>query len=66
MMRQKYKYWIPTLGNKALVFSLLTKVPDNTLTIMYGLKQCNWFTYFLFKKTKINLLVKDKLRWRKH
>lgn len=64
-MKQKLKYWIPTLGKTPLVFSLITRVPANSLTIMYGLKECNWFTYFLFKKTKINLLVKDKFRWRK-
>lgn len=62
----KARYWISTLGVRPLVFQLYTTVPDNTVSIMFGVKECNWFTYFLFKRFRINLLAKDKLQWLRH
>ncbi len=59
-----YTYWINTKGKRIVLFTIPSNErPSPTFEIMYGMKQCNKFIYWLFKKTKINLLAKDKFQW---
>lgn len=60
---QRRRYWINTSGKKRIFFSLVTRVPDEIVSMMYELKECSWFVYILFRITKINLLAKDKFAW---
>jgi putative SOS response-associated peptidase YedK len=62
----KRKYWISTEGKRPFVFALLTQEPSDFITKTYLVKSCNYFTYWLFKNFKINLLAKDKFAWLKH
>lgn len=58
-------YWINTKGTKRVFFEIkdMDVEPVGDFKMMYGMKQCNRFTYWLFKKTKINLLAEDKFAW---
>lgn len=57
-------YWINTLGRGRIFMTLHgTEEPTFQMAAMYGVKKCNRLTFWLFKKTKINLLAKDKFAW---
>lgn len=64
-MTQKIRYWISTEGKDRICIETDEPgvTPSNTITLMYGMKECNAFVYHLFRKTRINLLAKDKLAW---
>jgi hypothetical protein len=60
-------YWISTTGKKRLCWNIPSNErPAEPFYSMYSMKPCNRFTYWLFKKTKINLIAKDKFAWLNH
>jgi len=64
-MKAKTIYWINTLGTQRVNFVVnnFDFIPPAGLVAMYGVKKCNWITYYLFIKTKVNLLAEDKFKW---
>lgn len=67
MPKQKYNYWINTVGKQAILMTLKEgNFPSSGFRLMYSMVECNGFVYWLFKKTKINLKAKDKFAWRRN
>lgn len=59
----KRRYWINTEGRQIRLISLLTYEPRREQILMYGLKECNWLTHWIFCNLKINLKAKDIFKW---
>lgn len=60
-------YWVSTKGRKILLFTIPSnEKPNEPIFTMYGMTKCNRLVYWIFKKTRINLIAKDKFAWLKH
>jgi hypothetical protein len=61
----KRRYWINTVGKNRLCMSFLTREPSFFARETYLMKECNRFSFYLFKYLKINMVAENKLAWLK-